>query len=101
MAFSLSLKSMMALESSENRMFSFSWNSPPSIPAVRPHMTLVTITFTPGDSGGTGIVFRNVGYGPGEDWQKARDYFVRAWGEIVLPRYREYLETGAPVLGDT
>jgi uncharacterized protein YndB with AHSA1/START domain len=92
---------MIVMAYEDDRMFSFTWNSPPSIPEIRPHMTMVTITFTPTDGGGTDIDFRNVGYGSGERWQQARSYFVRAWGEVVLPRFRAYLETGAPVWEDT
>jgi hypothetical protein len=55
----------------------------------------VIVTFSEEASGTTHVIFRNIGYGAGEEWQKAREYFHRAWGEVVLPRFRYYMERGA------
>jgi hypothetical protein len=85
---------MRILAMEEFRMISFSWNAPPSIPEIRSQRTFVNIHFSTISETKTRILFRNVGYGQGGEWKKALRYFEGAWGNVVLPRFRYYLENG-------
>jgi len=76
-------------------MLSFTWNAPPQLPAIRAQRTHVMITLSPIDPQITHVVLTHDGWGIGEDWQKARQYFVRAWGEVVLPRLQKRFIIGA------
>lgn len=83
---------MILLAMEEKHLLSFTWNSPPILQRLRNQMTTVIIHLQPlGDR--TRIIFRNVGYGYSEEWQKSRSYFEKAWGNIVLPRLKYALET--------
>ena len=61
----------------------FQWNAPPTIPAIRPLRTLVYLDFKPLDGNRTELTLRNFGYGQGDDWQKSRAYFERAWNAVM------------------
>jgi uncharacterized protein YndB with AHSA1/START domain len=76
-------------------MLSFSWNAPPHLPAVRDQRTHVMVTLVPIDPGNTRVTLTHDGWGSGEDWQKARQYFLRAWGEGVLPLLQKRFIIGA------
>ena len=43
------------------------------------------IRLTPNASGGTRLTFLQWGWGVGAQWDKAFDYFDKAWGGFVLP----------------
>ncbi len=77
-----------------DEMVSFSWNSPPTLPRIRAQRTMIRILFEACREG-TAIQFDHVGMGLGEDWRKNREYFTRAWGDIVLPRFKFVAEGGA------
>ena len=77
---------VMAVE--PESMLSFIWNAPPSIPEIRDQRTFVTIRMFPLGERATYLDFRNVGYGNGDEWRKTRRYFMKAWGSVVLPRFR-------------
>ena len=64
----------------------FTWNAPPSIPAIRAQRTLVEIALEPAPGGATRLRFTQSGWGRGADWDRAYDYFDQAWGAVVLPR---------------
>src|SRR5262245_15297140 len=68
------------------RRFAFTWNAPPSIPAIRGQRTLVVLDFAPLGEKQTQLRFTELGWGEGADWDKAYEYFDQAWGSIVLPR---------------
>jgi uncharacterized protein YndB with AHSA1/START domain len=70
-------------------MLSFTWNAPPELPVIRAQRTHVLVTLTPIDEGNTRVTLVHDGWGSSEDWQKARQYFLRAWGEVVLPRLQK------------
>jgi len=59
------------------------WNSPPTLPVVRPLHTLVYLDFRPLGADSTEVTLRNFGYGQGEDWQKSKAYFERAWPSVL------------------
>ncbi len=59
------------------------WNAPPTIPAIRPLRTLVYLDFKPEGPDRTEVTLRNFGYGQGDDWQKAKAYFEKAWVAVM------------------
>ena len=59
------------------------WNAPPTIPAIRPLRTLVYLDFKPVAPDRTELTLRNFGYGQGEDWQKTKAYFDKAWVNVM------------------
>ena len=66
--------------------FAFTWDAPPSIPTIRGKRTMVVIDFEPVGEGVTRVRLTHLGWGEGEDWDRAYEYFDRAWGGHVLPR---------------
>jgi uncharacterized protein YndB with AHSA1/START domain len=79
----------------ENKMFSFTWGFPPSLPDLRANQkTVVNIRFFPTEDGMTKVHFLQTGWGEGEDWQKGFEYFVQAWGNVVLARLRYRFNVG-------
>lgn len=75
---------ILALE--PERMLSFTWNAPPEFPAIRQQKTHVVVRLHAIAEKKTLVTLSHDGWGEGEDWQQVREYFVRAWGKIVLPR---------------
>jgi uncharacterized protein YndB with AHSA1/START domain len=71
--------------------FVFEWNSPPTIPAIRPLRTLVYLDFKPLPDNRTEVTLRNFGYGVGEDWDKAKAYFTRAWPAVMANLEKRFL----------
>jgi uncharacterized protein YndB with AHSA1/START domain len=63
--------------------FVFEWNVPPTIPTIRVLRTLVYLDFRPLPDNRTELTLRNFGYGDGEDWAKAKAYFVAAWPAVM------------------
>lgn len=81
----------MALQ--PKRMLSFDWNTPPSIPEIRPQRTFVVVRLEPVAEKQTRVTPRHSGWGDGGEWDKAHAYFDRAWGN-VLANLRKRFETG-------
>ena len=75
-------------------MLSFTWNAPPELPDVRRQRTHVTVRFDGTDAGATRVRLTHDGWGVGEEWDQAYDYFDRAWRQVVLPRLRFRFEHG-------
>lgn len=78
----------------EERMLSFTWNAPPTLPKVRGQLTHVTLRFQELEEGLTALSLFHDGWGDGGEWDQAFDYFTRAWGEVVLPRLEYRFEHG-------
>jgi len=97
---------MILLAIQPEKMLSFTWNAPPSLPDVRGEMTHVSLYFSPISSQETRLELIQDGWGEGVQWDQAFDYFVSAWGEVVLPRLKYRFEVGPlnwddpPVLGN-
>ncbi len=83
---------IMALE--PKKMFSFTWNAPLEMPEIRKQRTHVILKFKPLAENKTQLTFIHDGWGDGEEWDKAFDYFTRAWLGIVLPRLIYRFEHG-------
>lgn len=79
----------------KNKMFSFTWGFPPSLPDLRDNQkTIVTLRFEDLGNNKTKIVFTQSGWGEGEDWEKGFMYFEKAWKDVVLKRFAERFEKG-------
>jgi uncharacterized protein YndB with AHSA1/START domain len=76
------------------KMFSFTWNAPPTLPEVRGQRTHVILRFYDTGDGSTRVTLRHDGWGEGGQWDEAFDYFQSAWKEVVLPRLRYRFEHG-------
>ena len=74
-------------------MLSFTWNAPLSMPTVRQARTWVVLHFYPHEGNKTRITLTHVGWKMGEEWQKALQYFNRAW-EVVLGRFQYRFQKG-------
>ena len=73
-------------------MLSFTWDAPPMFPEIRKQRTSVVIKLVPMAENRTRLVFRHTGWGDGEEWKKVHDYFLVAWGDVVLPYLKHSLE---------
>ncbi|MGE5342526.1 MAG: SRPBCC family protein [Candidatus Omnitrophota bacterium] len=74
-------------------MLSFTWSAPPSLPSVRKERTWVVLRFETMEPKKTRVYLTHIGWQAGEEWQKALQYFDRAW-EIVLGRLQYRFTTG-------
>lgn len=62
---------------------SFTWNAPPHLPEARKQRTVVTLRFAAESGGNTRVSLRHSGWGDGGEWDKAYQYFDRAWGHVL------------------
>ena len=85
---------MIILAIQPEKMLSFTWNSPPNLPTVRGEMTHVVVYLESKGADETHVSLVHDGWGEGDEWDQAHDYFTRAWGEIVLPRLKYRFEEG-------
>jgi len=85
---------MRVLAVETERLLSFTWNAPPSLPEARQQRTVVVLRFAP-DAEGTRLTLSHLGWGSGGEWPKARAYFERAWPN-VLKQLQQRFETGKP-----
>lgn len=67
------------------KMLSFTWNAPPSIPEIRnhPHKTWVVVQLEGLATDQTQVTLDHLGWLDGDKWGEAYAYFERAW-DIVL-----------------
>lgn len=66
-------------------MLSFEWNNPPSLADIREEKTWVVVHFKQLDAERTNVLMHHYGWREGDLWEKAFDYFVKAW-DLVLGR---------------
>lgn len=74
-----------------SRMINFTWAMPHYMPEIRPHMTAVQIWFVPAGKNKTRIRLFHTGFGDTEEWREGRDYFAKAWPDI-LNLYAAHIE---------
>lgn len=67
------------------KMLSFEWNAPPSIPTLRDANahTHVVLELTPIGGGVTEVRLTQLGWGEGDDWDKCYAYFDSAWSNVL------------------
>lgn len=85
---------MKVLAVEAQRLLSFTWNAPPSLPEARQQRTVVILRFA-AEGEGTRLTLSHLGWGEGGEWPKARAYFERAWPK-VLGNLQARFETGKP-----
>ena len=75
------------------KMLSFDWNAPPHLAEARQQRTVVIVRFEPLGEKSTRVTLHHVGWGDGGEWDKAYQYFDRAWG-AVLGNLKKRFDTG-------
>ncbi len=85
---------MRVLAVQEPTFLSFTWNAPPHLPTVCGQFTHVEIRLHPVDTEQTQVLLEHGGWGCGGEWETAFDYFVTAWGKVVLPRLVHRFQQG-------
>jgi uncharacterized protein YndB with AHSA1/START domain len=74
-----------------NQKLVFTWNFPPSIPALRKSKakTEVAVTLAP-EGTGTRVTLVQSGWKDGADWKKGREYFAGAWKTVLARLERRF-----------
>ena len=67
----------------ENKMLSFTWNAPPSLPEARKQRSIVIVRLISRGDALTDVTIHHVGWGEGGEWDKAYDYFSKAWPNVL------------------
>ncbi len=67
----------------EKKMLSFTWNAPPSLPEARKQRSIVIVRFISRGDALTDVTMHHVGWGEGGEWDKAFDYFSKAWPNVL------------------
>ncbi|MEO8386460.1 MAG: SRPBCC domain-containing protein [Betaproteobacteria bacterium] len=67
----------------EKKMLTFTWNAPPSLPEARKQRTVVIVRFISRGDQLTDVTLHHVGWGDGGEWDKAYDYFCKAWPNVM------------------
>ena len=83
---------MEVLGVQENRMFSFTWNSPPHLPEVRSQRTAVTLRFSALGENRTEVRLTHTGWGDGGQWDQSFAYFDTAWGRVLANLEKRFAE---------
>ena len=81
----------MALQ--PQKMLSFDWNAPPSLPEARAQRSFVIVRFFPLTETTTRLTLHHTGWGDGGEWDKAYAYFDKAWAG-VLGNLQKRFDTG-------
>jgi uncharacterized protein YndB with AHSA1/START domain len=79
------------------KRLAFEWTMPPLAEELNtdPLPTWVEIEFEPVANDRTLVKFRHLGFQRGGKWDQCYEYFVRAWGSIVLPRLDKHVTAKA------
>jgi uncharacterized protein YndB with AHSA1/START domain len=67
----------------EKKMLSFTWNAPPSLPEARKQRSVVIVRFVARGDALTDVTLHHIGWGEGGEWDKAFDYFSKAWPNVL------------------
>jgi uncharacterized protein YndB with AHSA1/START domain len=74
----------------DRRMLSFTWNAPPSLPEARANRTVVILRFEPVGDKETIVSLHHVGWGEGGEWDKAFEYFSKAWPNVLASLQKRF-----------
>jgi uncharacterized protein YndB with AHSA1/START domain len=74
---------MRVLSVERFKMLSFTWNAPPSLPQARKQRTVVILRFDSVSQNETRVTLTHVGWGDGGEWDKAYNYFDKAWDKVL------------------
>ena len=83
---------MRFLALQKERMLSFTWNAPPHLPDARLQRTVVIVRVDPLSDNETRVRLSHVGWGDGGEWDKAYDYFDRAWSAVLANLQKRFAE---------
>ena len=72
------------------KMISFDWNAPPSLPEAREQRTFVVVRFEPVNDKQTKVMLHHTGWGDGGEWDKAYQYFDKAWGNVLANMQKRF-----------
>ena len=72
------------------KMISFDWNAPPSLPEAREQRTFVVVRFEPVSDKQTKVMLHHTGWGDGGEWDKAYQYFDKAWGNVLANMQKRF-----------
>jgi len=75
-------------------MLAFTWNAPPHLDRVRGQWTHVIVRLRRLAANRTEVTLYHDGWGTGGQWDRAFEYFQRAWIQIVLPRLQYRFSVG-------
>lgn len=64
-------------------MLSFTWNAPPHLPEARKQRTFVVVRLAANGERETIVNLHHTGWGSGGEWDKAYDYFAKAWPSVL------------------
>ena len=64
-------------------MLTFTWNAPPSLPEARKQRSVVVVRFISRGDQLTDVTLHHIGWGDGGEWDKAYDYFGKAWPNVM------------------
>lgn len=74
---------MRILAFQDRKMLSFTWNAPPHLPEARKQRTVVIVRLISRGDAITDVALHHVGWGDGGEWDKAHDYFAKAWPNVL------------------
>jgi len=74
------------------RSFAFDWSAPPSMPAVRAQRTNVQLLFEEHGPREVRVRLFSLGWGTGDEWLKAHQYFDRAWSFVLANLEKSFQE---------
>jgi len=76
------------------RSFAFDWNAPPSMPAVRAKRTNVQLLFEELGPREVRVRLVSLGWGKGDEWLKAHEYFDKAWSFVLANLEKRFAGAG-------
>ena len=79
----------------EQKMLSFTWNAPPSLPQARANRSIVILRFEPVGENQTRVTLHHVGWGEGGEWDQAFEYFSKAWPNVLANLQKRF--TSGPI----
>jgi uncharacterized protein YndB with AHSA1/START domain len=83
---------MRFLALQKDRLVSFTWNAPPHLPDARQQRTMVIVRLEPLGERETRVRLTHLGWGEGGEWDKAYDYFDRAWGNVLANLQKRFTD---------
>lgn len=75
-------------------MLAFTWNAPPHLDQAREQWTHVIVRLRRLKKDRTEVTLVHNGWGVGDQWDQAYEYFQRAWTQVVLPRLQYRFSVG-------
>jgi len=76
----------------EKQMLSFTWDAPPQWPEIRKQRTFVTVRFHKLSEKKSQVTLMHTGWGNSAEWDAVYNYFISAWGDVVLPFLKYSIE---------